>query len=158
MPSRAMPSRAVLAAIAVVVLLLIVLIARGCGDDALSAQELRSQAGAICVRATEATDRISVPNAPAGGGRFLREARLQLELAQRRLKALKAPDELRADYEQAVGLAAREVALIWRHEQQIERGGEVIPAFRSLQQQIGPVIVRENELWRTLDVSACVRR
>lgn len=154
-----MPSRALLAAIAAVVaLLLIVLIARGCGDDALSAQELRSQAGVICVRATEATDRIAVPNAPEGGARFLREARLELELAQRRLKVLKAPEELRDDYEQAVGLAAREVGVIWRHERQIERGADVIPTFRSLQQELGPVVVRENEFWRGLDIDACVRR
>jgi hypothetical protein len=154
-----MPSRALLAAIAAaVVLLLIVLIARGCGEDTLSAEELRSQAAAICVRATEATDRIAVPNEPAGGSRFLREARLELTAAQRRLRALKPPEELAGDYDRAVGLAAREVGLIWRHERLIEGGEDVIPAFRSLQRELGPIVVQENDLWRRLDVDACLRR
>lgn len=154
-----MPSRALLAAIAaVVVVLLLALIVRSCGEDTLSADELRTQAAAICVRTTEATDRIAVPNEPAGGGRFLREARLQLATAQRRLRALKAPEELAGDYDRAVQLAAREVGLIWRHEQLIERGEDVIPTFRSLQQELGPVVVEENDLWRRLDVAACLRR
>lgn len=154
-----MPSRAPLAALAAVVgLLLIVLIARGCGEDALSAQELRTQAGAICVSATEATDRIAVPNGPAGGGRFLREARVELEAAQSRLRALAPPEELSADYDRAIKLAAREVGLIWRHERMIERGEDVIPVLRSLQRELEPLLVTENDLWRRLDVNACVRR
>jgi hypothetical protein len=154
-----MPSRALLAALAAVVaVLLIVLLARGCGEDTLSARELRKQAGEICARATTATDRIAVPNAPAGGVRFLREARAELEPAQKQLKALKPPDELEDDYEQAVRLAGREIGLIWAHERRIDGGEDVIPAFRSLQQTLGPVLVSENELWRALDVDACVRR
>jgi hypothetical protein len=154
-----MPSRALLAAIAaVVVVLLLALIVRGCGEDTLSADELRSQAAAICLRATEATDRIAVPNEPAGGGRFLKEARLQLAAAQRRLRALAPPEELAADYDRAVQLAAREVALIWRHERLIENGEDVIPTFRSLQRELDPLLVQENDLWRRLDIDACVRR
>lgn len=142
---------------AVVAVLALLLIARGCGGG-LSADELRAEAARICVRANEATDRIAVPNEPAGGGRFLREARIQLAAAHRQLRALEPPDELAADYERAVRLAAREIALIWRHERMIEQGEDVIPAFRSLQQQLEPVVARENRLWRALDIPACLRR
>lgn len=153
-----MPSRPVLAAVAAVVAVLaVLLIARGCGST-LSAAELRAEATRICVRASEATDRIAVPNEPAGGGRFLREARVQLAAAHRELRALEPPEELARDYEQAVRLAAREVALIWRHERMIEEGEDVIPAFRSLQRQLERVVASENELWRALDIPACVRR
>jgi hypothetical protein len=145
-------------AAAVVAILLIVLLVRGCGDDTLSAEQLRAQAGAICAATTRATDRIAVPNEPAGGARFLGEAVAELRPALVRLRALKPPQELSADYDRALRLAAREVALIWRHQQLIERGEDTIATFRALQRALGPVVVVENETWRALDVEACVRR
>ena len=153
-----LPRGAAIAIGAVVVLLLIVLVARGCGDDALSAGELRSQAGAICARANAITDRVAVPNAPSGGQRFLREGLAELRPAHMRLAALKPPDELRADYERAVALNLQQLALIGRTSRAIAGGADTIDAFAALQRRLAPVLAQENAAWRALDVPACMRQ
>lgn len=154
----ALPRGAAIAIGAVVVLVLFVLLLRGCGDDTLSAKELRSQAGEICARANAVTDRVAVPNAQSGGERFLREGLAQLAPASERLAALKPPAELRDDYEQAVTLIRQEVALIRRAAASIRSGGDVIDTFSGLQQRLSGVVNVENSTWETLDIQACVRR
>ncbi|ADB49539.1 hypothetical protein [Conexibacter woesei] len=159
MPSRAaIPNRAVLIGACVVVLLLLFLLVRGCGDDSLSPEQLRKQAAAICHDATVATDRVAVPNAPAGGARFLGEGLAYMRPALTDLGRLKAPEDLRDRYERAVALGVEQVALITRTEQEIRRDGDVIDSFRQLQRQLEPIVQDENELWRALDIPACVRR
>lgn len=159
MPSRAaIPNRAVLIGAGVVALLLLLLLLRGCGEDSLSAGELRTQASAICHDATAATDRVAVPNAPAGGARFLGEGLAYMRPALHDLRQLKAPEDLRDRYERAVALGVEEAALIGRTEQEIRRDGDVIASFRQLQRDLAPIVQQENELWRALEIPACVRR
>jgi hypothetical protein len=153
-----LPRGAVVALGAVAVLVLFVLLLRGCGDDSLSAKELRSQAGEICARANAVTDRVAVPNAQAGGERFLREGLAQLAPASERLAALKPPSELRDDYEQAVTLMRQEVSAIRRAAVSIRSGGEVIDTFSALQQRLSGIVNVENSTWETLDIPACIRR
>ena len=140
------------------VLIVLVLLIRGCGDDSLSAEQLRSQAGAICARANGVTDRIAVPNAQSGGERFLREGLAQLRPATARLAALKPPEELRDRYERAVEQARAEITLISGTRRAIADGADVIDAFAALQARLGPTVDAGNALWRTLDIPACVRR
>ncbi len=153
-----LPRGAAIAIGAVAALLAIVLLVRGCGDDSLSPEQLRSQAGEICARANAVTDRVAVPNAPAGGERFLAEGLVQLRAANERLATLKAPEELRDRYERAVALGADETALIARAVAQIRGGEETIDVFSALQRGLAPVIASENAAWRALDVPDCVRR
>lgn len=154
----ALPQGARIAIAAAAALLVLVLLVRGCGDDSLSADELRSQAGAICARANAVTDRIAVPNAQSGGERFLREGLAQLRPASVRLAALKPPEELRDRYERAVGQLRAEVALIAGTARAIAGGADVIDAFAGLQARLAPVVDAGNALWRTLDIPACVQR
>lgn len=139
-------------------LLVLVLVIRGCGDDSLSAEELRSQAAAICARVNAVTDRVAVPNAQSGGERFLREGLAQLRPATARLAALKPPDDLRDRYERAVAQTREENALIADTARSIAGGADVIDAFAALQAKLGPTVEAGNALWRTLDIPACVRR
>ncbi|MBB4663178.1 hypothetical protein [Conexibacter arvalis] len=143
---------------AVVALIVLVLLVRGCGDGSLSADELRSQAGEICASANAVTDRVAVPNAPSGGERFLREGLAQLRPASARLAALKAPEQLRDRYERAVALTRQEVRLIDDTTRAIAGGEDVIDAFAALQAQLAPVLNEANAAWRTLEIPACVRR
>ncbi len=129
-----------------------------CGDDSLSAEQLRTRATAICARTAAATDRIAVPTRPSEGGAFLAEGVAQLRAATRRLAALKAPEDLRERYDRAVELARQEAALIARHEQLIARGDDVIETFRRLDDELAPLIVREDAYWEGLGITACVRR
>lgn len=148
-----MPRRLSLVALAIVLLAL-----AGCGDDSLTAEQLREQATAICTRTAAATDRIAVPSRADEGGAFLREGVARLRPAVARLRALKAPEELRRAYDRAVQLGGQEVALIARHERAIAGGDDVIDTFRRLQADLQPLIDQEDAYWRALQIPACVRR
>ncbi len=138
--------------------LLLALGLAACGDDSLSADELRVRATAICARTAGATDRVPVPARPSEGGAFLSEGLAQLRPAVRRLTALKAPEDLRERYDRAVELAAEEIALIARHERAIAAGDDVIDTFRRLDDALAPLTAREDAYWRGLEIPACVRR
>lgn len=128
-----------------------------CGSDSLSADQLRSQAGAICARAARATDRIPMPASPDGSGGFLAEGLARLRPAAVQLSALKAPQELRGQYDRAARLAGQEVALIARRERAIAAGGDPADAFRQLAAALRPLTTEENAYWRALQIPACVR-
>lgn len=130
----------------------------GCGDDSLSAEQLRAQASEICARTAAATDRITVPSTPGQGERFLREGLAHLRPAVARLRALEAPEELRERYNRAVQLGGQEVVLIGRHERAIARGEDVIGSFRRLETTLEPLLQQENAYWRGLGIPACARR
>jgi hypothetical protein len=144
--------------VAVVLALASVLALGACGDDSLSAEELRIRATAICSRAAAATDRIAVPARPSEGGAFLSDGLAQLRPAARRLAALKAPEELRERYDRAVELARQEIALIARHQREIAAGDDVIDTYRRLDDALAPLLAQENAYWRGLEIPACVRR
>ena len=130
----------------------------GCGDDSLTAEQLRTQATAICRQTAAATDRIAVPSTPEQGGRFLSDGVARLRPALARLRALKAPEELRERYDRAVELGGQELALIARHERAIESGDDVIDTFRRLDGELEPLTQQEDAYWRGLMIPACVRR
>ena len=129
-----------------------------CGDDSLTAEQLRAQATAICTSTAAATDRIAVPSTPSQGGSFLQQGLTHLRPAVAQLRALKAPEELRQRYDRAVQLAGQEVALIARYQRAITSGDEVIDAYRQLDAALEPLTMQENAYWRGLQVPACVRR
>ncbi|HEY4281063.1 MAG TPA: hypothetical protein VGM91_22815 [Conexibacter sp.] len=153
-----LPNRAVLIGGCVVIVLVLVLLVRGCGSDTLSAAELRSQSSLICARANGAIDRVTVPNAPTGGERFLAQGLIRLRPANARLRLLKAPDELRADYERAVTTNAREIDLITATGRAIAGGADVIDSYRALERSLAPLVNDENDAWQALRVPACERR
>jgi hypothetical protein len=129
-----------------------------CGDDSLTASQLRAQASAICARTAAATDRIALPSTPDEGGGFLAQGVARLRPAAEQLRALKAPKRLRTRYDRAAQLAGQEVALIARHERAIAAGEDVIDTFRRLQAALDPLTQEENAYWRGLAIPACVRR
>jgi hypothetical protein len=129
-----------------------------CGDDSLTAEQLRTQASAICTKTAAATDRVPVPSTPAQGGRFLTQGLARLRPAVTRLRALKAPSDLRQRYDRAVQLAGREATLIARHKRAIAYGDDVIATFRRLETALEPLVQQENAYWRGLQIDACVRR
>jgi hypothetical protein len=143
---------------ALVVLLLVVLLLKSCGDDSLSEGELRTQAGAICARVSEATDRVAVPNAPAGGERFLREGLVLMIPAIRRLRELKAPEKLRGSYEHAIAATQHQLDLIADELREIRSGGDAIGGFQVLQRELDTASAIANSSWTTLHIPACVSR
>lgn len=143
---------------ALVVLIALALALGACGEDSLSDQQLRTQAGAICTRTARATDRIAVPTSPDRSAPFLTAGLSQLRPAAGELRALKAPHDLRTQYDRAVQLADQEIALIARHEQAIAHGGDPADAFRQLAAAMRPLTTEENAYWRALEIPSCVRQ
>jgi len=130
----------------------------GGGQRTLSANQLRTRASTICTDTSTAMDRVPLPNAPAGGGQFLRRGLLRLQPALDQLKALKPPDELRAGYAHALQLETQELDVIAAHEQSIRGGDDVIATFRRLQTAIAPILQEEDTAWRDLELPDCVKR
>lgn len=143
---------------AVVLLLLIVLIARGCGEDGLTPDQLRAQATAICGRANEISDRIAVPNAPAGGERYLVEGLGVMRPALNRLRLLEPPEELREQWETALRQSDARLTLIARTARQISRGGDAIDEYRALQNQLDTSEIGLRAAWNALDLPVCAGR
>ncbi|MDO8211917.1 hypothetical protein Q7L65_15940 [Conexibacter sp. CPCC 206217] len=141
----------------VVVLIVIVLLVKGCGSG-LSEQELRTQASEICNRVAATTDRVAVPNAPAGGERFLSEGLTQLRPALVRLQRLqdRAPDSLRRDYELAVSANARQLQLIGNAVRDLRGGADPIDTYQQLQRRLALVSPTADATWRRLRIPACV--
>jgi len=142
---------------AVLTLLAVTLALSACGEDSLSAQQLRAKAAAICTSATRAIDRIPMPAAPAQAGRFLELGLARLRPAAARLRALKAPQDLRGQYDRAVQLAVQEVALVDRHARAIRTGDDPADAFHQLAAALQPLTTEENAFWRALEIPSCVR-
>jgi hypothetical protein len=154
-----MPRRTSLPAIAGLTLLtLLAIVLSACGENRLSAAQLRSQAGAICHGTADAIDRIAVPNTPDEGARFLRRGLLRMGPELTRLKTLKPPTDLEPEYRQAIQMATRELNVISDHERKIRGGADVIETFRALETALAPITQTENRAWRALQLPACVRR
>jgi hypothetical protein len=130
----------------------------GCGDDALSANDLRTQATQICTRTTAETDRIAVPRSADESARFLHAGAATMGPALARLRALKPPKEMRASYAQAVSVSGQELALITAQAKAIDGGADAIVGFRRLQAALIPLMRIEDATWRALEIPACVQR
>jgi hypothetical protein len=141
-----------------VLALLLALALGACGDDSLTADQLHTQASAICARTAAATDRIPVPSTPEQGDRFLQAGIARLRPAVAQLRALKAPQDVRKRYDRAVQLAGQEVDLIGMHERAIASGDDVIDTFRRLQAALARLTMEENAYWQGLGIDTCVRR
>jgi hypothetical protein len=154
----ALPRPPLLIAGAVVLVVLVLLLLKGCGDDGLSAEQLRAQASEICVRANDRSDRVAVPNAPAGGERFLSEGVAIMRPALTRLQALRPKQELKDDYELAVAANARQLQLIEQAIASIRSGEDPIGAYALLQRRLELVTGPANRAWERLGIMACVSR
>jgi hypothetical protein len=129
-----------------------------CGEDSLSASDLRAQATRICARTTAATSRIAVPRSADDGARFLHQGAAAMAPALAWLRALKPPSELRAGYAQAVSVGGQQLALITAQATAIDGGADPIAGYRRLQAALAPLTRIEDATWRALEIPACVPR
>ena len=97
-----------------------------------------------------------MPSAPAQGGASCSRGSRTLRPAAARLRALKAPQDLRKRYDRAVQLAGQEVALIARTSRR-SRGDDPVDTYRQIAAALQPLTTEENAYWRGLHVPACVR-
>lgn len=120
----------------------------GGGSDSLSAEELRTQADAICADADERTDAIAEPTTEEE----LVPAYTELLSIQNdsisRLKELKPPSELEATWNEAISLQEEQVATLQGLVDRIEAGEDV----QTVLEEVTPEAeAREEQLDRLAD-------
>ncbi|MDQ6836691.1 MAG: hypothetical protein M3016_10950 [Actinomycetota bacterium] len=135
---------------------LIVLVAvAACGSGALSLGQLRTQAGRICSVTARRTTRISAPNSPQDGARFISGGigALAHELAA--LRGLPADDD---HYQQALRATAKEVTALRFALAGLHAGNDPVVAIKTLEQRLLPLERRADGAWRALRIPTCVAR
>jgi hypothetical protein len=119
----------------------------GCGgsddSDRLSADELRTQADAICAEYDTATDAIAAPTDEAGAVPFLEQSRDAMRDALEQLRALEPPEDLQASWDRALALQQEQLDAAEEAISRIE-GGE---SAEDVLDELGPQLEqRSNEL------------
>lgn len=83
----------------------------GCGGGSLTKAELISQADAICAETEKKIDALGTPETPADLKEFAGKAATAAKEQVDKLKALEPPDEVKADWDKALGLLDQQVGL-----------------------------------------------
>ena len=130
----------------------------GCGSAEMTDVQLRSHATQLCSAANRQANRIATPAAPAEGVAFLDRgiAVFRPELA--RLRALRPPNDLAADYDASVGALSRELRDMEITVRKLDRGADPVSAIRILQRDLAPLESTEKRAWSSLQVPACIDR
>ena len=131
----------------------------GCGGSgALSGDQLRSRATALCSSAGRQTDRIPTPPTPDGGEAFLRRGIAVLEPEFKGLKKLKAPSELAQVYATGLGAFNQKLNALKSAVRQLGSGANPVTAMTDLQQRLAPIETAEDGAWQALEVPSCMNR
>jgi hypothetical protein len=135
-----------------------VLLVMGCGSSALSAADLRKQAGLICSRADRQISRIPTPANQAAGNAFLKAgiAALDPELAD--LKALKPPSDEAVVYQAGLKALSGELDGLHSATTKLDQGADPVRTFRELETTLAPLETEADNAWRALDISSCLSR
>ena len=150
-PARRHLARAMVAAA-------VVLGAAGCGSSALSAADLRQQAGSICSRADRQIGKIPSPASEASGTSFLKQgvAALGPELAD--LKTLKPPADEAEVYRSALKALSGELDALKSAVSKLDQGADPVRTFRQLQDALAPLETDADNAWRALVIPTCLSR
>ncbi len=149
---------AALCGAAIALAVLSIALVGGCGGGTLSAPQFRSDATKVCQLADRRTSRIKTPASPAQGEAFLRRGItvLQSELAE--LRKLKPPSTLAPSYPAALTAFQSKLDALRAAVRSIGAGADPVIATNALQQRLAPIETREDGLWRSLGLPACVNR
>ncbi len=128
----------------------------GCGSSTLSDHDLRTDATAVCRRATERLSRLTQPSSPTAALPFLRRgvAVLGPELAA--LRRLAPSADLAAEYHSTVASLGGAVQRVRGTIAVLASGGDPVASFEALEHTLGPIVASENRGWRALGIPACV--
>ncbi len=144
--------------VAVAVGLVLVLALAACGSSSLSDTQLRTSAGGICTAADRVTDQIPAPARPSDGAAYLKRGLAALAPEMTKLRALRAPSDLAAEYAVAVDAGGGEVAAVRSAIKGLKAGGDPVVEIKTLQRHLAPLEKRADGAWRSVDVDACVSR
>lgn len=127
----------------------------GCGSSALTAQQLRTQASALCRTAVRRSDRIALPSANTAGGNFLAHgiAVFRPELAA--LRKLVPPRRLAEPYRAALGDAKQQLDALIATDHNLSVGGDPVVGIKQLDVELAAVNLRDRQAWRAVGAPAC---
>ncbi|MEQ8839789.1 MAG: hypothetical protein RJQ03_07685 [Miltoncostaeaceae bacterium] len=132
--------------------------AAGCGGDessALSADELRTQADAICTDVNATTESIADPTSPDDLLGFLQATRDANQDGLERLQELEPPDELADLWDQAVALNEQQLELINGAISRIEGGEDPEAVLNEVGPEAESASNELDDLAQQLGLSVC---
>ncbi len=134
------------------------LVAAGCGSGSESARQFRQSATGICRTASRQGARVRTPTAPSGMTVFLNRGVTVFTPELRRLRRLRPPRALQADYATAVRALSGELSQVRAAAAQLKRGADPISTTQELQHRLTPIEARGDAAWRALELPACTSR
>lgn len=135
------------------------IVVAGCGQASLSLIQLRSRAGAICVRANRRLDAIPVPSTPQSARAFLEQGIGRLTRQRAELHTLAPPHDVRDVYASATSALSGELAALHQAARALAAPQpDPITIFRALQQRLAPLERQAADAWQALGVPACSSR
>jgi hypothetical protein len=127
----------------------------GGGSDSLSAEEFRSQADAICADTDRQIDGLTEPTSGAQVLAFLR-AGLPIQEAQlEKLRDLEPPEELKADFDEAMGLLEQQTTAIDAAADRIEGGEDAEAVLTEVNDEISGLGDQADAKAEALGLSVC---
>jgi hypothetical protein len=127
----------------------------GGGSDSLSAEEFRTQADAVCADTDRQIDELTEPTSGDQVLAFLR-AGLPIQEAQlAKLRELEPPEELKADFDSAMGLLEQQTTAIDAAADRIEGGEDAEAVLTEVNDQISGLGDQADEKAQTLGLTVC---
>jgi hypothetical protein len=125
----------------------------GGGGDALTAAELREQADAICAEYNQRVQDVPEPEGIDDLPQYIDEVLPVIEEGQEKLRDLEPPQELEADWNQAMTLNERNLGFIRELRDAAEENDE--ERAQQLFQQLGETETGSDRLARKLGLEEC---
>jgi hypothetical protein len=127
----------------------------GCGSSSPSANQLRSQASAICAQANRVIGRIATPGSASRGADFLNRGIAVLKPELRQLRQLSAPSDSADVWSTAIRSLSAQLSALESTVAKINTGADPVGAYKSLQQTLAPLVNQGNGAWQALQIPAC---
>jgi hypothetical protein len=136
--------------------LALALAAAGCGgSSSMSARQLRTDAGRVCVVATQRLNSIPTPQVPSEGSSFLRRGIGALKPEITALAALHPTGEMATHLHRAQAATEQELKMLQSTLKGLKAGNDPIVAFKTLQTQLAPLEKEAGAAWQALKIPAC---
>lgn len=123
---------------------------------ALSAEEFRDQANAVCADISARTDEIDFPETPEGIADALDQVRDAQDEGVDRLRDITPPEEFEAEWEEAIGLQEELVAAVGDAVDRIEAGDDPETVFIELSGATEEQSERLDEIAADLGLDECL--
>lgn len=125
------------------------------GHPAMSSEQLRERAGAICTTASQAADAIPAPGY-GDVGRFLDRGVAVLAPELGALRTLRPGGRARTTYTGALNSFAAELAALDRARARLRAGGDPVAVVERLQRELAGPETSARRAWAALGIKACL--